>query len=523
MEGITQGFRIGHCPSLAPLKSAKKNMQSALCHEQVIDDYLSNEEQDQRVVGPFATFDPSLADAHINRFGVIPKSHQPDKWRLIVDLSHPKEASVNDGIIRQLCSMSYTTVDEATQKVASLGPGSLLAKIDIKRAFRLIPVHPADRHLLAMRWRDGIYIDTCLPFGLRSAPKLFNILADLLEWILLNQGISFVMHYLDDYLTIGPPNSPMCYQNLQLLIEICGMLVGIPLATHKIEGPATELEFLGILIDTVHMEVRLPDEKLTRTRATVGEFLHRKNATKREILSIVGVLQHAAKVVRPGRSFVGRMYCTAAKVTEMDYFTRLNVEFQSDLYWWHLFLSQWNGVSFLPHNSDPTLTIQTDASGHWGCGGFADGMWFQLQWSPEWLTQSIMPKELVPIVISCAVWGPVLARRRVKFQCDNTGVVKAVEKGYSKEQLVMKLLRSLWFFVAHFDITIHIEHIAGAQNTTADCLSRNKMHQFFSSNTQADRLPTPLPLELIQIVAVTAPDWTSPLFRQLFNTTTRRV
>jgi len=53
----------------------------------------------------------------------------------------------------------------------------MLAKIDIQSAFRLIPVHPMDCHLLAMSWSDGMYIDTCLPFGLHSAP---NILADLL-------------------------------------------------------------------------------------------------------------------------------------------------------------------------------------------------------------------------------------------------------------------------------------------------------------------------------------------------------
>lgn len=70
-------------------------------------------------------------------------------------------------------------------------PGSLMAKIDIRSAFRLIPVHPADHHLLAMQWKGGVFIDTCLPFGLRSAPKLFNILADLLEWIAGEQAALF--------------------------------------------------------------------------------------------------------------------------------------------------------------------------------------------------------------------------------------------------------------------------------------------------------------------------------------------
>ena len=88
----------------------------------------------------------------------------------------------------------YITIDDAITKILTLGPGALIAKIDIRNAFRMVPVHPADRHLLAMRWRNGIFIDTCLPFGLRSSSKLFNILADLLAWILVRQGITVLLH-----------------------------------------------------------------------------------------------------------------------------------------------------------------------------------------------------------------------------------------------------------------------------------------------------------------------------------------
>ena len=153
------------------------------------------------MAGPFPIY---ACVGHVSRFGVIPKNHQPNKWRLIFDLSHPKGYSVNDGIPKELCSMSYITTDDAVRKIVQLGPGSLLANIDSKSAFRLIPVHPADRHLLAMLWRGSLYIDMCLPFDLRSAPRLFNILADLLEWILTDQGATFILHYLDDFLTVGP-------------------------------------------------------------------------------------------------------------------------------------------------------------------------------------------------------------------------------------------------------------------------------------------------------------------------------
>ena len=62
--------------------------------------------------------------------------------------------------------------------IAELGVGSLLAKIDIESAYRLIPVHPQDRPLQAVQWDGQIYIDPMLPFGLRSAPKIFNAVAE---------------------------------------------------------------------------------------------------------------------------------------------------------------------------------------------------------------------------------------------------------------------------------------------------------------------------------------------------------
>lgn len=228
-------------------------------------------------------------------------------------------------------------------------------------------------------------------FGLRSAPKLFNLLADLLEWILEHMGITFLLHYLDDFLTIGSPDTDECHHNLQMLIEVCRML-GIALVIEKVEGPLTVPEFL---LDTIRMEARLPEEKLARIQATIREWLGKKKATNRVILSLVGPLQHAAKVVRPGRTFVRHMYIVTARVPELDYYTHLNKEFCSDLSWWHLFVSSWNGVGFLQlaaKSQVPELTIQTNGSGLWGCAAFCEGKWLQWQWPPEWIPIPIMAK-----------------------------------------------------------------------------------------------------------------------------------
>lgn len=107
---------------------------------------------------------------HISRFGVIPKSNQPGKWILILDLSSPEGFSVNDSIDPHVCSMSYATVDQAVSKVMELGRNALMAKVDIEHAYRNVPVHVEDRSLLGMSWQGKVFVDTVLPFGLGSAP-----------------------------------------------------------------------------------------------------------------------------------------------------------------------------------------------------------------------------------------------------------------------------------------------------------------------------------------------------------------
>ena len=69
---------------------------------------------------------------------------------------------------------------------------TLMAKMDIKQAYRNIPVHPTDRYLIGMRWESRIFVDKTLPFGLRwSAPLLFSAVADALAWIMPRSTSSF--------------------------------------------------------------------------------------------------------------------------------------------------------------------------------------------------------------------------------------------------------------------------------------------------------------------------------------------
>ena len=327
VQGMQHGFRIGFDWKERFGKPAKSNMLSAEQNPEVVDAYLAKEVTVGRVVALSA--EHQLTEVHISWFGVIPKPHQPGKWRLIV-MSHPKGRSVNDGISPELCSLAYASIDDAVKIILQQGRGSELAKLDVANAYHIIPVHPEDRSLLGIRWKGKLLIDTALPFGLRSAPKIFTVVADGLQWILSNRGVGPSLHYLDNFLFVGPPQSSQCRESLQLAVAVCQEL-GVPLASDKLVGAIQKLQFLGNTLDTVNLELHLPVEKLVRLKVLVSSWRGKRSCRKRELLSLIGHLQHATRVVKPGRSFIRHMIDLAQVAKKLHHHIRLSASFRSDL------------------------------------------------------------------------------------------------------------------------------------------------------------------------------------------------
>ena len=522
LRGMAQGFRIGFDRGAVVLRSTKRNMRSTEEAPEVVQAYLQAERDAGRIIGPIPDA-PGGKLAHVSRFGLIPKPHQPGKWRLIVDLSHPTEHSVNDAVYPKWCSLEYASLHQAASIILSLGRGVQLAKLDVASAYRIVPVHPDDRPLLGMKWKGELYIDTALPFGLRSAPKIFTAIADGLQYILQEQGSCELLHYLDDFLFMGAPGSRRCHESLQLAQRMCARL-GVPLAYEKLEGPATELTFLGIVLDTTKLELRLPEEKLQRVGQMITLWQGKKSCQKKELLSLIGHLQHATRIVKPGRAFLRRMINLASTVRELTHHIWLRSGFKSDLQWWASFLTDWNGISMMSSlgRHTPSITLTSDASGTGGCGAFTStGQWFRCEWRGAWENEHITAKELLPVVIACALWGRRWQGQAIQCYCDNAAVVSIIRTGWSKHDLSMHLMRSLSLFTAKQAISIIVDHIPGKNNVAADAISRGNLPLFFQQVPGAERVQTPVPQELWELLVVQRPDWTSETWRSRFSTILR--
>ena len=95
--------------------------------------------------------------------------------------------------------------------------------------------------------------------------------------------------------------------------------------------------------------------------------------------------------------------------------------------------------------------------------------------------------------------------------------MEVVNGGYSKDPMLMHMLRCIFFVAALLEFTIRAVHIPGNQSTAADAISRNKPTLFFLQVPETNPLPTPVPQALIELMILQQPDWLSPGWSCLFR------
>ena len=293
-------------------------------------------------------------------------------------------------------------------------------------------------------------------------------------------------------MVLGPPDSKVCSNNLFTLSQTCSKL-GVILAKEKTEGPATCLTVLGI---EVAMELRLPPEKLTQLAGLLEAWHGRKTGIRHDLESLVGMLQHASKVVHPGRIFLRRIYDILAATSHFKpHFTvRLNRTCRADIDWCHKFIHSWNGTSLLRqvHTLTPDVHLWSDASGHWGCSAHCQG-----------LSMGIFTNRHKA---NCRQ-GAFPHSHRAFPHCDNVVVVEVINRQSAKNPLLSHLMRCLFFASAQFDFDMVARHIPGSENYAANALSRNKLPLFLSQMPHKAHTPTPIPVQIAEGLSQAHPHW----------------
>ena len=149
------------------------------------------------------------------------------------------------------------------------------------------------------------------------------------------------------------------------------------------------MSFLGILVNTVEMTLRILPEGMVEIQDETLSWLNRKSTTLHELQCLIGKLSFVATTIPAERIFFSRLLNLLRKMPQRGRKT-LSAEAKKDIKWWHLCLEQYDGVSFMlePKWKAPDTVFSTDACLD-ACGGWADGEFFHTDF-PENIRRLLM-------------------------------------------------------------------------------------------------------------------------------------
>ena len=443
-----------------------------------------------RVVGPWTS--PPVDGYTASPLGAFKRAGS-DKVRVIHDLSHPPGFSVNDSIDPDLYSLQYITVDQVAQRCASYSTPGWLAKSDLSNAFKHVVVKPSQWKRLGFVWDGKYYCYTVLSFGCRSAPYHFNVFADALEYIACKLGASRdTYHYLDDTVTCSPTEHET-NKSIDTFNDVARK-AGFTLQPHKCTRATQRLEFLGIEIDTLKQTLSITEDRMNDLVCELQAWQSVSVCTKRQLLSIIGKLSFAAKVVRSGRTFLRRLIDLSKTVKYLHYKIKLNKSARADFNWWLACIKSHNGVNIFPTEwtESNSTVVYTDAS------DMAAGVVVNSEWSvypfqgvnSKWLDSPIHVRELLAVCIAVSTFHQVLSNKKVIFMIDNMAICYAVNAGTIKCPESMNLIRSLYYMLCKYNIDCKAQYIRTDDNVLADSLSRLDMKRFHENMSNANKVMT---------------------------------
>lgn len=466
---IKYGFPLGY---LGPVSDSKgtDNHTSAVNYPTHVSDFIRKEIHLGGVIGPMDS-PPFQQWAHVSPLMSRPKKGSEDR-RIIIDMTFPGERSIN----AYLCKNSslgiqrdhtLPSVDDVVKILGEMGPGAYMCTMDVSRAYKNFSSCPLDWPLLAFRWDEKYYCDVTMPFGARSSSCHMQRIANAISEMLSRKGITSRV-YLDDIIIVSP-DQESARQHFQVAQTLLHDL-GLPESVDKRQPPSTVVTWLGVQINSEHMSLAIPHEKISDAQESVSKAIRCRTISKKHLQSILGKLLHIAKCIRPARLFVSRLLEALRGMTRN--FIRVTPEMRLDLQWFRELAQEWNGIAMIPSDV-PDRVIVVDASGS-GIGGYDDTRAYGGAITPvNDPVANISELEAANVVIAVHTFLSKQDRgSHILVKCDNLGSVQVFQTGKGRNRVLLECARYLWMAQAMLDLRISYAHIAGECNTIADSLSR---------------------------------------------------
>jgi hypothetical protein len=525
-QGLTEGYGIiqadrsrrvlaSNMPSLA-----KSDEAAMLLREGAIDEVAAGKQ-----LGPFPEepFPNKWCDSQPRNQpgGAVPK----DKWdaastrlRPVTDCSAGGEQSLNaltndpDLLILWMRALWLFDV------IATLGPGCVVISLDVKSAYRQLPLRPENLHLflkviVTKKFGREIFVDLACPFGWVGSYYSWEVFAAILVWRLRMAGVPNPYAYVDNFycFVAGRPDGSVDLKAVAAAkAAFCGVFSKYDLPMHEyqcsLDSPFVKI--LGWEVSPLKQIFRCTTPRLALTKRILAEWAQKTHCSLRELESVTGLFYFVSNAFKLGRPAMGAFHSMKrkfagirprARVSKSAVQLPMSVELKAAVSFWCRVFASWSGSCPLiaPHGPrTPWNAIwRCDGSSKWGAGAWSTSprQFITHKWSVQ--ERSAAMRELavsapffeaLTILLAVRTWGPSASGKRILILTDCKSVELAINKGYSQTATLHPVIADILFASVTWSFDITVGHVARGQGVAADLLSRDLVPEALAEVARED-------------------------------------
>lgn len=453
---IVRGYRI---PFVAKVKQKGPPKERLLSHKEI--KIFSQAITELRAKGAISRCQP-VKGQFISSYFLIDKSNG-DK-RFILNLKK----------LNKFLSPPHFKLENLKTAQALIWKNCFMTSIDLKDSYFLIPISKSHRKYLRFFFQGILYEFNCLPFGLSVAPYVFTKLLKPVMHLIRSKGIRSV-NYLDDFLILSE-NFQKSGENTSYVVNLLQSL-GLVVNFSKCQlDPNQTCKFLGFILDSKEMCVRLPDKKRENILSLVNKFLKIDQCKIQDLAQFLGVLVAACPGIQYGWLYTKRMErlkFIALREQDNNYEAKvvLSQEVIEDLNWWAKIIKISNNP-IVEESFDLIICSDSSKSG-WG-------MWCETtnQTARGWWTEEEKQFSINYLELKAAFYAlKIVAKNRMSchflLRLDNTTAMSYIRRmGSVQFPHLSDLCRELWQWCEDRDIWLTTTYINTKDNVIADAESR---------------------------------------------------
>ena len=353
--------------------------------------------------------------------------------------------------------------------------GAYAIVIDISKAYYHIKINKDFQNYFAFIFNDKRWKFKVMPFGFTNAPYIFTKVTEPI-WKFLRKNFNIIIFaYLDDILIISETEEK-CKQNATRTLALLALL-GFNINFKKLViQPTQRFTYLGVIIDTNQMIVENTEDNKLKSKRKVKEILQNDTITRRELESLLGLLNFMSQFIKEGRQFLFPLMKIINKLYNFDRDAKMtkSVEVEESIKRW-LNEESYSHKKLLPQII--TITMRTDASkNRWGATiETAKGLNEASNiWEKDCQNLNINNKELLAVKKAILSFGELIRDQHMAVYIDNKTAVACLKKrGTNKNTFRNRIVREILEILLSLNVTIEVHHIKGKKNILADLHSRS--------------------------------------------------